>query len=401
MNKVDCTPAVYFVFYGPHLRLCFFNNHADCRGCKGCKSADRKTEDAERPKQKDKYGKEYPAAMKTIIEDRHIEPYASRLFDMYFGQKKIAVFDIETTGLSPASCTVILSGILQIRGGSAQVIQLFADQEDDEAEIIRKTLQILQSADAILTYNGRHFDLPFMEARAKKHGITGFSFPCNLDLYLVVSGHSPLRQILPSLRQKSLEVFMGLSDSRSDEISGGESVELYHRYRQTRSFALEKKILLHNHDDLFQLYNLLPIIEKCDFHRAMFRLGFPAGSFQIRKIAFSGRELRVAALQPQDRAIDYISFPTEEAPYSLRMSSLDHSLELAIPCESASGALYIDLFSLLGSAAAEMEKYPSAVDGYLILLEGAEIHHMEINAFLLKFFRYVLTPVVFSAGDRR
>lgn len=55
---------------------------------------------------------------------------------------------------------------------------------------------------------------------------------------------------------------MGLSDSRKDSISGAESVELYLEYKkcqdQSLKEKLEKKILLHNHDDLLQLYKLLP-----------------------------------------------------------------------------------------------------------------------------------------------
>ncbi len=327
--------------------------------------------------------------MKTIIRDMHIDTYASKLFDMYFKEKNIAVFDIETTGLSPRRCKVILSGILLINGQNCRAIQLFADQENDEEEIIRQTFHLLDSVDMMLTYNGRHFDLPFMEARAKRYGINGFRFPYNLDLYLVVNGHSALRQTLPSLKQKSLEIFMGLSDSRDDEISGGESVELYHRYMLSHSFDLEKKILLHNHDDLLQLYKLLPIIEKTDFHRAMFKLGFPAGDFLIQRIVLSGRELQVSGLQ--NHPTDYISFPTEERPYTLVMSRSDASAKLTIPCESEAGALYIDARSILGENFTPIEKYPSVFNGYLILSEKDKIHHLEINAFLSAFFSSIST----------
>ena len=317
--------------------------------------------------------------MKTIIRDMHIDTYASKLFDMYFKEKNIAVFDIETTGLSPRRCKVILSGILLINGQNCRAIQLFADQENDEEEIIRQTFHLLDSVDMMLTYNGRHFDLPFMEARAKRYGINGFRFPYNLDLYLVVNGHSALRQTLPSLKQKSLEIFMGLSDSRDDEISGGESVELYHRYMLSHSFDLEKKILLHNHDDLLQLYKLLPIIEKTDFQ--------------------SGRELQVSGLQ--NHPTDYISFPTEERPYTLVMSRSDASAKLTIPCESEAGALYIDARSILGENFTPIEKYPSVFNGYLILSEKDKIHHLDqILLYRGKNFSRDVFHRLISAGKR-
>ena len=122
--------------------------------------------------------------------------------EQYFGDRPFAVFDIETTGLSPVYCKVILSGILRFEGGQspdqAQVIQLFADRPDDERQLLAETIRILDSVDYVITYNGRHFDIPFVEKRAKKHGLR-FRPPYDLDLYQIVSGHSPLRQILPKM----------------------------------------------------------------------------------------------------------------------------------------------------------------------------------------------------------
>lgn len=139
-----------------------------------------------------------------------------------------------------------------------------------------------------------------MEARAKKYGIQFNPGIYNLDLFLVVQGHSGLRESLPNLKQKTLEVFMGLADSRDDEISGGDSVALYEKYMQTHAFALEKTILLHNHDDLLQLYKLLPVISKTDFHRAMYKLGFSPVTSWYRRLPlraatfiFSGNSLTV------------------------------------------------------------------------------------------------------------
>lgn len=324
--------------------------------------------------------------MKKSIDHLHIDRYVSKTFDMYFKGRSFAVFDIETTGLSPAYCKVILSGILLVKGNDCQVIQFFADQADDEKEILQQTVDILKSTDYIITYNGRHFDIPFIEKRAQRHGIAFETCPYDLDLYLVVNGHSELKSILPNLKQKSIEIFMGLSDGRDDEISGKESVDLYHRYMTSKSFELERKILLHNHDDLIQLYRLLPIISKVNFHKAMFKLGFLAGSFLIHRVNMAGRDLHVLGKQLAD-PMDYISFPTEERPYSLIMDSASREFELIVPGQAEAGAIYFDALAILGQRIEEIEKYPSVVNGYLISEERGQINHMEINAFLLAFFR--------------
>ena len=326
--------------------------------------------------------------MKTIEKNIKLNKYSSKVFTMYFGKKSFAVFDIETTGLMPSSCRVIISGMLFYPGygDEGKIIQLFADKPDDEREIISRSMELLGEADFILTYNGRQFDVPFMQKRAQKHGLV---FPDNLydlDLYLVVNGHSNLREVLPSLSQKSVERYMGLADTRDDEISGGESVRLYELYMETKSFDLERRILLHNHDDLIQLYKLLPVIASTDFHGAMFRLGFPAGNLNIEKIMLKGRELHVMAKQRTSPA-DYISFPTMDRPYSLIMDSSSGDAEIIIPCEVEAGALYFDARLILGDGISEIENYPAVTNGYLVVNDNGRTNPMEINAFLLAFLR--------------
>lgn len=329
--------------------------------------------------------------MKTITDNLTLNPYTAKLFDTYFGKRSFAVFDIETTGLSPAKCKVILSGILLRRGDNCEVIQYFANEVSDEKEIIEKTLEALSSVDYIITYNGKHFDLPFMETRAKKYGLCFQPPVYNLDLFLVIQGHSNLRQTLPNLKQKTVEVFMGLASSRDDEISGGESVALYEQYMQSHAFALEKTILLHNHDDLIQLYKLLPVIAMTDFHRAMYKLGFLAGDMLIQKISFQGRSLCVRGIQ-RKAPRDYIAFPTSEKPFSLTMDSRSGDFELNIPCTAQAGALFFDAQAILDGNADPIKKYPSVVDGYLIAEDHGIINYMEINAFLLSFFQLLSVP---------
>lgn len=329
--------------------------------------------------------------MKTITDNIQIPVYCSKLFDMYFGGKSFAVFDIETTGLSPANSKVILTGILKVDQHGGVVQQFFADQVDDEEAVIRSTMNALQGIDYVITYNGRHFDMPFMTKRAEKYGL---KFPdlYNLDLYLLISGYAPFKEVLPGLKQKNIETYMGISISRDDEISGKESVELYNRYMETKRFELEEKILLHNHDDIIQLYKILPIVERLDLHRALFKRGFLSGRFHIEQISIKNKELQVKARQLKD-AGDYISFPTETAPYMLMMNSSDGSVDLTIPCECTAGNIYLDARAILRSASLKLDSYPGVVDGYLILSQKDKVNELEINTFLNIFFeeeRYVI-----------
>jgi len=321
--------------------------------------------------------------MKIIKDELTIEKYASKAFDMYFGGLDLVVFDIETTGLFAARDRLILSGLLMISGDRCTALQFFAEQNEDEREIIERTIEALNKADVVVTFNGRSFDIPFLETRARKYGLEFSRHDIyDLDLYFILSGYSDLKSRLKSLSQKSIEKFCGLSDSRDDEISGYESVRLYERYLAAKSFELENRILLHNHDDIVQLYRILPVLKYADMHHAMFGQGFPAGRFIVNRIDLKSDGLHIKAHSHSEEK-DYISFPTEDLPFSVMLSSASSTLEIDIPSERISGGTpIIDARGILGVS--DMEKYPNIESGYLILKSDSRINYLEINAFIIQ-----------------
>ena len=333
---------------------------------------------------------------------------------MYFGGKNICVYDIETTGLFPRNDRIMLTGLLTISDGRATAEQFFAETLNDEKAVLEATLAVLKRADVVLTYNGRSFDIPFTETRAAKYGLK-CEMPYDLDLFTVLSGYSEIKKFTGSLSQKSIERFMGIAPDRDDRIDGRESIRLYEQYLESPSYALEKTIMLHNHDDICQLYRILPVVKQTDFHRAMSRMGFPAGDFIIKNWKVNSTGLTIWAFQRKDPS-DYISFPTEDAPYSLRMSSGDGSAELEIPGETVGeNTLVIDAKTILMSLAkrsadagmtgeggqteaagdkervaadalAELEDYQSFESGYLILRNANHVNCFETNLFVKTFF---------------
>ena len=130
-----------------------------------------------------------------IIQYQHKAPYfTSKLLDRYFTDMKMGIFDIETLGLSPLTSKIILAGIMSVSPeGSCHITQYFADTEKDEKEILTALPTELAKYDYLLTYNGKHFDIPFVEKRAANNGLSPFLIDCyNLDLYLILHGHSDL-----------------------------------------------------------------------------------------------------------------------------------------------------------------------------------------------------------------
>ncbi len=329
--------------------------------------------------------------MKHLCKKYNIDIYKSSLLDFYFRDMKAGVLDIETTGLNPSLNKFILGGLYDTSEGSLH--QFFAESRSEEEEALTGFYRELKAFDMVVTYNGRHFDMPFIQKRLLKYGIRE-PFPpvYNLDLYLVLNGHSPLKKFVPNLKQKTVESYMGLWQSRSDEISGAQSVELYAAYEKERDPALERSILLHNSDDILQLARLIRVVTKSDFHRAMFHLGFPAGPLTVTKILLEKDFLVVSGIQ---RAADmeYMSFSLEGQPVEARFERRSRSFTIRLPVIRNRGMVIADLEALAMDTSA-FEKYPAFASGFLVL-EGQEgRNYMEINHFIKAFTENFLERII-------
>lgn len=339
--------------------------------------------------------------MKIITYNHHHEYFYSGIWERYFGGMSFCVFDIETLGLNPAFCPVVLAGVMTVESsGDCLLTQYFAETPEDEKDLLKTLGEYLNRFDFILTYNGRHFDVPFIKKRAEACGLADFSVtPYNLDLYLVIRGHSSLRHILKSLRQSSVEEYMGLSSKRFDEISGKESVDLYREYLKCsdsgHKAALMDKILLHNHDDLMQLYGIVPVIRQTDFHNAMFTLGFPIKGengwpdFTVKKLNLSSKSLTVSG-NLTERCCDYIpytGFSSPFQPFSCTITK-EGRFEFTFPVTKTPDAVFANAAELLGDTSA-LKMLSGHINGFLILCEQNKRNPLEINMLsrelLLKF----------------
>lgn len=105
--------------------------------------------------------------MKHITLKTEEKLYQSRTLDFYFKGMRIGVLDIETTGLNPAVNHFILGGLYSVPEGTLH--QFFAETRAEEEEALSGYLDILRDLDLVITYNGRHFDLPFVEKRWRRY----------------------------------------------------------------------------------------------------------------------------------------------------------------------------------------------------------------------------------------
>ena len=183
---------------------------------------------------------------------------------------------------------------------------------------------------------------------------------------------------------------MGLWTDRTDEIDGGQSVEMYYDYLVSRREDLKEKILLHNHDDVLQLYRLMAVTKRIDMHGAMAYYGFPVktplGIFTVKSVKLSRNSICVQGLQPAGEERAYVNPGRGEMKREFRS---DGSFDFTIPLLKKESLLLADLRRL------EIDEEPFAGlpnygSGYLIAKNEKDNNQMEINLLVKKILERIV-----------
>ena len=169
------------------------------------------------------------------------------------------LFDIETTGLSHSKTHVILIGYIVYENSNYILHQIFCENRSEEVDLLKAFQKVLESKTYCITYNGRAFDIPYLNSRYKHNNIPyEIQKFRNLDIMRLVKRNRSYFEF-EDFKLKTVEKFLGIQ--REDTISGKESVELYIAYEISKSRELEEKILLHNYEDILYLLQCLEIVK--------------------------------------------------------------------------------------------------------------------------------------------
>jgi hypothetical protein len=197
------------------------------------------------------------------------------------------------------------------------------------------------------------------------------------------------------MKQKTVETFLGINDTRKDKISGYESVLKYFEFLKTGSSLLKEEILLHNKDDIIQLNQLLSLLKKIDMHKAMFKGGFP--------IIQNGRKIYLESIKINSHRLvikaHYYGFSRDAMhfsnSYNLIFSKHNNLISIELPLYTSSGHSFIDIkeFNYSEEVISELMKYPGYVNGYLIVNENGVILHNEINQFIKIICKDILAKI--------
>jgi len=166
-----------------------------------------------------------------------------------------AVFlDTETTGLSGGTGTTpFLIGLASIENGTVVVEQYFLRRLSGEPAMLEAVSERLEEAGALVTFNGRRFDWPILEARA----IIG-----RMRLH-VPHEHQDLMSIARRLWYRPLGTYrlsvierQALGIERGDDIDSAQIPGMYLEYLRTGESELIEPIFAHNRSDIVSLIHL-------------------------------------------------------------------------------------------------------------------------------------------------
>ncbi|MCR4425503.1 MAG: ribonuclease H-like domain-containing protein [Firmicutes bacterium] len=177
------------------------------------------------------------------------------LLSMY-APDEIAFMDIETTGLAATYALFMVGMLLPSHGGLA-LCQVIAREYEEEPAVLEEVRFRLARARAVVTYNGKSFDVPFVRRRLAYHGMDVKVDFAVIDLLC----HARRKYVgtIPNCRLTTVErCVLGLD--RGQDVPGELIPAMYNEFVRTRNWDILIPILDHNEFDLIALARLLPLL---------------------------------------------------------------------------------------------------------------------------------------------
>ncbi len=187
------------------------------------------------------------------------------LLGRWAGNEKIASFpphsfafiDTETTGLSGGSGTyAFLIGVGRFEADQFHLAQFFMQDPAEESAQLAALEEFLAPCQAIVSFNGKTFDIPLLNTRFTFHGWRS-PFPDLAHIDLLHLARRLWRDRLPSRTLGNLEAQI-LDISRSDEdVPGWMIPEIFFSYLRDGDARPLKSVFYHNAEDVISLVALM------------------------------------------------------------------------------------------------------------------------------------------------
>lgn len=174
-----------------------------------------------------------------------------------FDARTALFFDLETTGLATTMGTLpFLIGAAHVQHDRVILEQWLLRDPDEEAAALTALAQRIAEAEWLVSFNGRSFDWPLLEARFALHRIDVPTRHIVGHLDLLHAARRLLRHALPNCKLTTLEAHV-LGLRRVDDTPGAQVPATYHAYLSGGDPRPLIGVVRHNRDDILSMLTLL------------------------------------------------------------------------------------------------------------------------------------------------
>lgn len=196
--------------------------------------------------------------------------------------EELLVFDIETTGFTPEHTILYLICCAYYQNGAWHYQQWFNEDGSEEQALLQAFLTFAKPFRSLFHYNGDRFDIPYLQHKIQSYGLSDIlSQKESYDLYPILR---PFKEALhlDNLKQKTIERFLIID--RVDKYSGGDLIQVYQRYIQSKDAKLLQLLLQHNFEDVEGLLQISQMLN----YRCLFQ-----GEYTIKDAAIGESQLKI------------------------------------------------------------------------------------------------------------
>lgn len=171
-----------------------------------------------------------------------------------FSKEHLLFLDLETCGLT--SAPIFLFGAITL-DKSPRLVQGLARDYTEETALLHYMNELLQNHPLLVTFNGKTYDLPFINQRCIRYRMPP-QVSQHIDLLQLARKRFP-RGILPNRRLVTLERFL-LGKPRIGDVPSQLIPALYHQFVRSGDSRLLSKVIRHNAYDVLTMLQLFILL---------------------------------------------------------------------------------------------------------------------------------------------
>jgi len=188
----------------------------------------------------------------------NLSPLAPLSDGELFAPGDLLYLDTETTGLSGGPGTVaFLLGVGHFCKDGFIIKQYLMRDYDEEPSQLQHLTAEMGGRCALVTYNGKAFDMNLLESRFIMNGMRLPKAGCHIDL--LRPSRRIWRRCIENCRLTTIENEI-LGERRVDDVPGSLIPKLYFDYLETKEDELLEGVLIHNRNDILAMAAILKYI---------------------------------------------------------------------------------------------------------------------------------------------